>query len=84
MSADRPARRDGSSYTTIPSKYLLVIRGQSRQAAVRLFTEPERNGFTADQRECPPIARRGATDRRTRLSHQSMCWSSAGIRANQR
>ncbi len=37
MSADRPARRDGSSHTTIPSKYVLVIRGHSCQSAVRLF-----------------------------------------------
>ena len=39
MSADRPSRRDGSSYTIIPSKYLLVIRGHSRLSAVRLFDE---------------------------------------------
>ena len=45
---------------------------------------PERNCCTADQRQCPPIARRGATDRRTRPSPQSMCWSSAGIRVNRR
>ena len=45
---------------------------------------PERNCFAADQRQCPPIARRGATDRRTRPSHQCMCWSSAGIRAHRR
>ena len=61
MSADRPARRDGSSHTTIPSKYLLVIREHSRESAVRLFREPERNCFTADQHECPPIARRDAS-----------------------
>ena len=84
MSADRPARRDGSSYTTIPSTYVLVIRRHSRPSAVMLFLEPKRNCFPADPRECPPIARRDATDRRTRPSHQSICWSSAGIRANRR
>ena len=59
------ARRDGSSYTTIPSMYLLVIRGPSRQSTVRLFDEllnetaiPRIN---ANVRRSP-----GATDRRTR------------------
>jgi hypothetical protein len=37
MSADRQGRRDESSYTTIPSMQLLVIRAPSRKSAVRLF-----------------------------------------------
>ena len=37
MSADRATRRDGSSYTTIPSQYVLVIREHPRESAVKLF-----------------------------------------------
>jgi hypothetical protein len=48
MSADRPARHDELSYSTMPPKVLLVIREHSRKSAVRLFNEPRRNGFTAD------------------------------------
>ncbi len=122
--------------STKSPKYVLVIRGHSRQSAVRLFGErlnetavprintnargspgatrrivvhdhpikvfachprafapiggkavrrtPERNCCTADQHDCSPIAQRGATDRRIRPSHQCICWSSAGIRANRR
>ncbi len=121
MSADRPAQRDGSSYTTIPSKYVLIICGHSRQSAVMLFDElvnetavprinanvrgspgatrrivvhdhpinvfaghprafapiggeavrrtRERNCCTADQRQCPPIARRGGSSYTTHSNH---------------
>ena len=48
MSADCPARRDKSSYTTMPLKYVLVIRAHLRELAMRLFGEFKRNGFTAD------------------------------------
>ncbi len=39
MSADRPVRRDESSYTTIPTEYVLVIREHSRESVVKLFGE---------------------------------------------
>ena len=42
MSADRSARHEDSSYTTIPLKCLLVIREYSRESAVRLFDEPQK------------------------------------------
>ncbi len=48
MSADRSARRDASSYSTMPLKNVLVIREYSRELAVRLFGEFKRNGSTAD------------------------------------
>jgi hypothetical protein len=37
MHADRSARRDESSFTTMPSRNVLVIRAHSRTSAVRLF-----------------------------------------------
>ena len=39
MSADCPARRDDSSYSTMPLKYVLFIREHSRTSAVKLFGE---------------------------------------------
>jgi hypothetical protein len=48
MSADRPARHDELSYSTMLTKVLLVIREHSRKSAVRLFNEPRGNGSTAD------------------------------------
>ena len=48
MSADRSARRDDSSYSTVPLKYVLFIREHLCESAVRRFDEFKRNGFTAD------------------------------------
>ena len=48
MFADRSARRDDSSYTTMPLKYVLFIREHLCESAVRRFDEFKRNGFTAD------------------------------------
>jgi hypothetical protein len=48
MSADLSARRDDSSYSTMPSMYVLFIREHLCESAVRRFGEPKRNGFTAD------------------------------------
>ncbi len=39
MSADRPVRRDESSHTTMPPKYVLVIRAHLCESAVKLFGE---------------------------------------------
>jgi hypothetical protein len=74
MHADHPVQRDGSSHTTIPSISLLVIREHLRESAVMVFGEIKQNRCTADQHECTPIAWRGATARRTRPSHQYLCW----------
>jgi hypothetical protein len=84
MHADHPVQRDGSSHTTIPSIFFLVICAHSRESAVRLFGEIKQNRSTADQHECTPITRHSATARRTRPSHQYLCWSSASICPNQR
>ena len=48
MSADRSARHEDSSYTTVPLKYELVIREHLCKSAVRRFGEFKRNCFTAD------------------------------------
>jgi hypothetical protein len=62
MSADRPGRRDASSYTTIPSMQLLVIRAPSRKSAVRLFgkllNETAVPRIRANVRRSPGAARR--------------------------
>jgi hypothetical protein len=39
MHADRSARRDESSHTTMPSRNVLFIRAHSRTSAVMLFGE---------------------------------------------
>ena len=48
MSADRAVRRDDSSDTTVPLKYVLFIREHLCKSAVRRFDEFKRNGSTAD------------------------------------
>jgi hypothetical protein len=43
MHADRSARRDESSHTTMPSRNVLFIRAHSRESVVWLFGKLKQN-----------------------------------------